>query len=244
MCLDDKTISAYIDGELGEPWKTQVEEHLLHCSTCRQRYDQLELLEEDIQAARIQDEEFSEQQSRVWNYLKKHVITEEPTRFFKRRFYIPAPVLMGAAAALVLLFAVNFMVFRDAGQSQADGVDTIPVISSAPEEERASEGQGEMVQVSASDSSSVARTLEDLSVEQILKILDERGFEVDLRLKDVQELPASFEYEEQEASDAEDMPGSEDVEIIEETQEDQEIEASDESPEESGDEEVQEDQIQ
>jgi hypothetical protein len=193
MCLDDKTLSAYIDGELGEPWKTQVEEHLLHCGTCKRRYDQIVVLEHDIQGARLQDHEFEAQKSRVWDYLRKHVVSEEPKRFLKRRFYIPAPVLMSAAAALVLLFAVNFFVVRSVTQGPVDDTSSIPVISSAPEQADQNTPRGEMVPVSASDSVAVARALENLSVEQILEILDSKGFEVDLRLKDVQEIPADFE---------------------------------------------------
>jgi anti-sigma factor RsiW len=193
MCLDDKTLSAYIDGELSEPWKTQVDEHLVHCSVCRHRYNQLVLLEKDIKSARIQDYEFEEQKNRVWMYLKKHVVSEEPKRFTKRRFYISAPMLMAAAAALVLLFAVNFLVVRNIAQTQSGDINSIPVISSAPRENGTAPARGEMIQVSASDSVAVARALENLSIEQILKILDERGFEVDLRLKNVKELPAALQ---------------------------------------------------
>jgi hypothetical protein len=231
MCLDDKTLSAYIDGELGEPWKTQVDEHLLHCGSCKRRYDQLVVLERDIQSARLQDYEFENQKSRVWDYLKKHVVSEEPRRFFKRRFYISAPMLMGAAATLVLLFAVNFFVVRSMAVNPADDMDSIPVISSAPQTDAA---QGEMLQVSASDSVAVARALENLSVEQILQLLDQKGFEVDLRLKDVEKMPAGFELEdaaaqtvpaEDESAAAgedtaveEEQPAAEDTAVVEEEQ--------------------------
>jgi anti-sigma factor RsiW len=208
MCLDDKTLSAYIDGELGEPWKTQVDEHLLHCGSCKRRYDQLVVLERDIQSARLQDYEFEDQKTRVWDYLKKHVVSEEPRRFFKRRFYVSAPMLMGAAAALVLLFAVNFFVVRTIAVNPAEDTSSIPVISSAPQTESA---QGEMIQVSASDSVAVARALENLSVEQILQLLDQKGFEVDLRLKDVEKMPAGFELEDAtvQTPPAEDETGDE-----------------------------------
>ncbi len=197
MCLDDQTLSAYIDGELGEPWKTQVEEHLVHCDSCKSRYEQLLMMEKEIKAARIQDYEFEEQKNRVWNYLKKSVISEEPTRFLKRRFYIPTPVIMGIAAALVCLFAVNFLVIRNI-TAKNDITDTqIPIISSESETPQDSPVKGEMLQVSATDSVAIARTLDDLTIEDILKLLDERGFEVDLRLKNIEEVPVTMDVTEE-----------------------------------------------
>ena len=35
MCIDAQMLSAYLDGELKEPYRTQVEEHLEHCPACR-----------------------------------------------------------------------------------------------------------------------------------------------------------------------------------------------------------------
>ena len=32
MCIDSQMLSAYLDGELPEPYRTQVEEHLEHCA--------------------------------------------------------------------------------------------------------------------------------------------------------------------------------------------------------------------
>ena len=35
MCIDLQMLSAYMDGELKEPYRTQVKEHLDHCVACR-----------------------------------------------------------------------------------------------------------------------------------------------------------------------------------------------------------------
>ncbi|MCF7934486.1 MAG: zf-HC2 domain-containing protein [Spirochaetia bacterium] len=206
MCLDDKTLSAYIDGELGEPWKTQVEEHLVHCNDCSARYAQLKALGNSIQAARIQDNEFADQKDRVWNYLKNSVISEEPSRFFKRRFYIRTPAIVGIAAAFVCVLALNVFILSTSGMQQDIADAPIPVITSEVQEPAAPAARGEMLNVSATDSVAVANILEDLSVEDILKMLDERGFEVDLRLKNVEELPVTFEVETQDPLTEEEIP--------------------------------------
>lgn len=205
MCLDDKTLSAYIDGELGEPWKTQVEEHLVHCEKCSARYEQLVSLGRQIQAARIQDYEFEDQKERVWSYLKNTVISEEPSRFMKRRFYIKTPAIMAVAAAFVCLFALNIFIVRNAATSQDATEAPIPVIASV-EKEPAVDAEGEMLQVSAADSVAVAHILEDMSVEEILQLLDDRGFEVDLRLKSVEGMPVDYEVEQPAPEEAETEP--------------------------------------
>ncbi len=192
MCLDDKTLSAYIDGELGEPWKTQVEEHLLHCQDCKHRFEQQKSLGKQIQSARIQDYEFEDQKDRVWKYLKSNVVTEEPTRFMKKRLYVRTPMLIGVAAAFVCLFAINFFVLQNMNGRQDLNDTPIPVISAAVEVETTAP-VGEMVAVSATDSVAVARILDDLSVEEILVMLDKKGFEVELRLKDIEGIPVTLE---------------------------------------------------
>lgn len=48
MCLDDQILNTYLDGELGEPWKTQVIEHLNYCVACNTRLEQLKRLRETL----------------------------------------------------------------------------------------------------------------------------------------------------------------------------------------------------
>jgi len=183
MCLDDQVLTTYIDGELAEPWKTQVEEHLVHCSGCKSRYEQLVILENDIKEARLQEDEFSFQQDRVWQYLENnHLSHENKERFFQKSFSIRSPMILVAAAALVLIFSANFFVVRG---FQNKVVPEIPVIGSEV-------GAGDILAVRATDSAPIAQSLEDLSVEDILKLLDDRGFEVDLRLKSLEVIPADF----------------------------------------------------
>ena len=98
MCLDDQVLSTYIDGELAEPWKTQVEEHLLHCSGCKSRYNQLVDLGKDIKSARLREEEYVVQRERIWQYLEKNCVALVKERFIEKRLSFRAPVLVVAAA--------------------------------------------------------------------------------------------------------------------------------------------------
>ena len=44
MCIDSQMLSAYLDGELPEPYRTQVEEHLEHCAACRKHLEDMKAL--------------------------------------------------------------------------------------------------------------------------------------------------------------------------------------------------------
>lgn len=206
MCLDDQVLTTYIDGELAEPWKTQVEEHLVHCSGCKSRYEQLISLEKDIKEARLQADEFAFQQDRVWQYLENnHLSHENREKFFQKSFSVRSPMVFAAAAALVLIFAANFFIVKG---FQNKNVPEIPVIGSEA-------GAGDILAVRATDSAPVAQSLEDLSIEDILKLLDERGFEVDLRLKSLEVIPADFF-----PGDITDTTGTDDVSVDEAVLED------------------------
>lgn len=191
MCLDDQVLTTFIDGELAEPWKTQAEEHLLHCTSCKTRYNQLLELEKGIQHARLRDEEFSFQKDRVWQFLEKNCVTSVKERFLERRFTLKAPVMLAAAAVFVLFFAVNIFIATRPGSLGEEAV--IPEIGSS--EVIADPVANPMVQVRATDSAPVARSIEDISIEEILQLLDARGFEVDLRLKSLSPLTAAFDPE-------------------------------------------------
>jgi Putative zinc-finger len=185
MCLDDQVLSTYIDGELAEPWKTQVEEHLLHCSICKSRYNQLKDLGIEIKSARLREEEFSVQRERIWQYLEKNCVAVVKERFIEKRLSFKAPVFVAAAAALVIFFSAGIYF---AVNSNGDVIPEIPVASGQVD----TETQNSIVSVRATDSAPAAMSLQDLTIEEILQLLDNRGFEVDLRLKSVEPLSVSL----------------------------------------------------
>ena len=199
MCLDDQVLSTYIDGELAEPWKTQVEEHLLHCSICKSRYNQLKDLGNDIKSARLREEEFAVQRQRIWQYLEKNCVAVVKERFIEKRLSFKAPVLVAAAAAFVILFSAGIYF---AANSNGDVLPEIPVVSGQVD----ADTTNSIVSVRATDSAPAAMSLQDLTIEEILQLLDNRGFEVDLRLKSVEPLTVSLPVIETSADVKEDDP--------------------------------------
>lgn len=179
MCLDDQVLSTYIDGELVEPWKTQVEEHLSHCSECSQRYEKLRNLQDMISSSQLREDEFAPHKNRVWKYLEKTCMTSQPVKMRYKGLIFSKPVISAVAAALVVLVGLNFFIIRGVRNSGGDG--NIPVIntSSVPGE---SETNG-LLSIRTTNHETAQISPEDLSVEQLLTLLDSKGFDVELKLK-------------------------------------------------------------
>jgi len=178
MCLDDQVLSTYIDGELVEPWKTQVEEHISHCSECRQRYEKLLRMQNMLTESQLREDEFAPHKARVWKYLEKTCMTSQPVRFRHRGVLFSKPVLSAAAAALVVLAGLNFFIFR--GVQGEGSPDEMPVIDPAVQ---SSSGNGNLLSISTTKHETAQMSPEDLSVEQLVKLLDSKGFNVELKLK-------------------------------------------------------------
>lgn len=120
-------------------------------------------------------------------------------RFIEKRLSFKAPVLVAAAAAFVILFSAGIYF---AANSNGDVLPEIPVVSGQVD----ADTTNSIVSVRATDSAPAAMSLQDLTIEEILQLLDNRGFEVDLRLKSVEPLTVSLPVIETSADVKEDDP--------------------------------------
>lgn len=171
MCLDDQILNTYLDGELAEPWKSQVEEHLSYCPSCKQRYESLLKLRSVIKSAELKDSDIKPHQDRVMAILEKNYLNKNKKKsFFRKQLKLSVSQLVGVAAAFVIVFVGSWAV---AGSKEAQ-------IIPAPEAS-AIVDVANITQVKASEP--IVKTLDDFTLEEILKNLDERGYEVDLKLK-------------------------------------------------------------
>lgn len=183
MCLDDQILNTYLDGELTEPWRTQVEEHLTYCVACKTRFEQLRSLHIAVSGARLDDAEIAPHANKVLQFIEKNYMEKKSkVGFFQRDFRIKTPTLLAVAAAFVFVL-VGALVVNPGVQSQSG--ELIPRVPSSTE--------GTLVQVRATEGLAAAQVLENFPLEEILKYLDSRGYEVDLRLKTL--VPLSDEGE-------------------------------------------------
>ena len=121
MCIDSQMLSAYLDGELPEPYRTQVEEHLEHCAACRKHLDDMRALERRIQSSEFPEEQLMRNKDRIFSLLdKKYFQNGNKVSFIRRRLEISLPSLITAAAAVVFIFIGGFMFFGTSSEQTED----------------------------------------------------------------------------------------------------------------------------
>ena len=173
MCIDAQMLSAYLDGELKEPYRTQVEEHLEYCSACRHHLEDMKALDERISGAAYPQEELTRKKDQIFQLLDKKYFQEgKKISFIRRRLEVSVPAFMTAAAAVVFIFIGGFMFF---GTSAEQTGDILPSF--------ALQADGSNVRYVANEAS-----LDSFTLEEILHYLDSKGYNVDISIKGLQPL--------------------------------------------------------
>ncbi len=176
MCLDDALLNSYLDGELQEPWKTQVEEHLSYCNGCKLRLNQLKELDKTLKSASLANDEIALRSQRVLEFFENNRFdTTQKTSFFKRKVQVNlVPALLTSAAAVVVVFIGSFVLF---GSNNKQTSEILPEVMMPIE-------STQVDQVSAVEKTS----LEDYSLSEIIHYLDSQGYAVKLEVKAVNPL--------------------------------------------------------
>ena len=173
MCIDAQMLSAYLDGELQEPYRTQVEEHLEHCPACRRHLEDMRSLGERIRRSDYPEAMLERRKDEMFGMLdKKYFQNGRKISFVRRRFEVSMPSLVTAAAAVVFIFIGGFMFF---GTSEEQTGNILPSFA-------VQAGSGNVHYVSDEAS------LDNFTLEEILRYLDEKGYNVDISLKGLQPL--------------------------------------------------------
>ena len=86
MCIDLQMLSAYMDGELKEPYRTQVKEHLEHCAACKNLLEDMKKLDEKIQKDVFLEEELNRNKDAIYKKLDAKCFGEgRQVSFFRRK---------------------------------------------------------------------------------------------------------------------------------------------------------------
>ncbi|MDD4083197.1 MAG: zf-HC2 domain-containing protein [Sphaerochaetaceae bacterium] len=190
MCLDDQILNTYLDGELSEPWKTQVEEHLSYCVACKERLNRLKNLKKMVCSAQLTDDEIAPRQEKVLSFMEKNYFNKKKPSLIHKKIKVSFGGMLGVAAAFTLIFAT--VIWGGQGDSQEfipnTGINT-----------DINENNVSMVSVREPQ----IQTLDDYTLEEILTNLDDRGYTVDLHIKGVQ--PVEFDSTEDLSEDEADL---------------------------------------
>lgn len=175
MCLDDQMLSSYLDGELEEPWKSQVEAHLDWCKACQVRLENLKNLENKVKDASLSQSEIETRKERVMALLDKNVLNKTShTWWGKLKDFVKSHVFVPIGATAAATFCVCLILFTPSVKG-----DTIPYIQGP------FMNINDITPVRASDNYTTEKSLSSYSLEDILKYLDSMGYDVQLRLKNI-----------------------------------------------------------
>ena len=94
-CVDEKELSAYIDGELSEVAAAAIGEHLTHCGACREELSRLEFVSETLESL-----EGAEPDPYFARRLKR-LAAERRSRGWPGRVLVPAAAAAAVALSLV-----------------------------------------------------------------------------------------------------------------------------------------------
>ncbi len=174
MCIDLQMLSAYLDGELKEPYRTQAEEHLSHCATCRNLLDDMKRLDRTIMLDSFNDEDLERNKDAIYRKLDtKFFSSTSKISIFRRKIQMSIPQMIASAAAVTFIFVGAFLLF---GSNPKTTNDILPSFSVNAE-------SGNVRYVSNS-----REGLENYSLEEILEYLDGKGYNVDISIKGLQPL--------------------------------------------------------
>ena len=180
MCLDDQILNTYLDHELQEPWKSQVEEHLSYCQSCKKRFGELQRLNGIIKSAELSDEEIKPRQERVLAMLENNYLSKKKkVSFFARKLQLSVRSCMGIAAAFVIVFVGTLAVFG--------GKNASTVLLPEPQNNISI---GNITPVRATEVTKQNKSLDDYSLDELIKNIDARGYDVDIKLKSIK--PVDF----------------------------------------------------
>jgi len=176
MCVDDQILSSYIDGELSDPWKAQIEEHLEWCDACRLRYNAIRGLHEKVEESVISDDSIGLSQNRVMRYLNANVLNKEKHTWLQKLHKIVSKKILLPICSAAVTFCFCLIFLNPSGK-----VNDLPVVTESP-----SLIIDNIVPVRLSDNYTTSQSIENYSLEEIIRYLDESGYDVTIRSKSIQ----------------------------------------------------------
>lgn len=178
MCVDDQILSAYIDGELSEPWKTQIEEHLEWCEACKKRLADLKEVHDVVNNAVLDDSSIGLSQNRVMRYLNANVLNKEKHTWLQKLHKIVSKKVLLPICSAALTFCFCLIIFTSPEKvTEITHVDNVPSLSIE-----------NITPVRLTDNYTTSETLDKYSLDEILKYLDEKGYDVSISVKSIKPL--------------------------------------------------------
>jgi anti-sigma factor RsiW len=129
-CIDEKKLSAYLDGELPPEESAALEEHLARCAACREELSRLAFVSEALETL-----EGAEPDPYFAPRLKR-LAAAERGRGWARRAFVPAAAAAAAGLSLVLGGFLGRALYAEPnGASAAANGELVEYLGVAPVED-------------------------------------------------------------------------------------------------------------
>lgn len=114
-CIDEKKLSAYLDGELPPEESAALEEHLARCAACREELSRLAFVSEALETL-----DGAEPDPYFAPRLKRLAVAERG-RGWARRAFVPAAAAAAAALSLLLGAFLGRALYAEPDVSTSNG---------------------------------------------------------------------------------------------------------------------------
>jgi anti-sigma factor RsiW len=135
MCPKDELISAYLDGEIEQPWSQRLAAHLHACERCRRRLESMQAVSLRLQRESIPgiaEEEMLVRRRVIaalagrragdadsYFRVERQIRSDRNVPFWRRQVLLPMPMLAAGIGALFILVAsLFFFVGRSGNELQ------------------------------------------------------------------------------------------------------------------------------
>ncbi|MBI9105977.1 MAG: hypothetical protein JEZ04_04480 [Spirochaetales bacterium] len=109
MCPDSQLVSTYYDKELDQRWSGEIKSHIAGCDKCGIQVSKYQEMSKLLGSCRVPGEQ--EMKLRVLGVIERRRKVEYHEVFWKKHLAVSVPVLMGAAALMIIFFAGILMGF-------------------------------------------------------------------------------------------------------------------------------------
>jgi len=137
MCPDYEILSAYMDGEIENPWKEKIKTHLQECSACREKLSAFQNLHTMLQEDTEPD--YNPSMYRVKERLESSpwALKKKTLPFWKKRLLIPVPIAAIAATVLICLGTVISVTVANLNPAKTNGTAVVVEKKTTQEDELA-----------------------------------------------------------------------------------------------------------
>jgi len=176
MCPDEQLLSEYLDEELKEPWLSQILEHIEWCPVCKQSLENLRFVKENMKKATLEEASVIKVKDRVSKYMDKNIFNKENQSVKRKLFKFTKKKGFWPILSACLTFCFCLIIMNPSGKKE----DIIPYPQSITSLEI-----DNVIPIRTADNYTTSETLKNYSLEEILKYLDDSGYEVVLKNKEL-----------------------------------------------------------